>query len=281
MTDLDTFESLIGRLFVKPHILREALTHRSFINESDEALPHNERFEFLGDAILDFIAGEMLFQQYPEMPEGELTQLRSALVRADSLAMMAKDIRLGEFLVMGKGEEATGGRTRMSILADGFEAILGAIYLDGGLQAIKDFLLPRLQTLLAYVLEHQLHIDARSLLQERSQAELHYTPKYRLVEESGKEHEREYHLEALIGDVVIGSGKGNSKRNAAQAAARHALQQLQDNGGWHPEAEAIAKAEYAIFLANKQKPEQPPSDTPPSESLSPQTPNDGHLIDSP
>jgi ribonuclease-3 len=280
MTDFHTFERLIGRLFVKPHILREALTHRSFVNESDDAMPHNERFEFLGDAILDFIAGEMLFQQYSEMPEGELTQLRSALVRADSLAMMASEIRLGEFLVMGKGEEATGGRTRMSVLADGFEAILGAIYLDGGMQAIKDFLLPRLQKLLAYVLENNLHIDARSLLQERSQAELHYTPKYRLVEELGKEHEREYHLEALIGEVVIGSGKGNSKRNAAQAAARHALQQLQDNGDWHPEAQAVAKAEYALFLANKQKPEPSASDVILSELPPPQTPDDGHLTDS-
>jgi ribonuclease III len=241
---LEEFEEIIGVSFNNPALLRQALTHRSFINEAEEPLLDNERLEFLGDAILDFVIGDMVYRRFPDVQEGELTQLRAALVKTDSLAVLAQDVRLGEFLLIGKGEEARGGRSRITNLCRGFEAVIGAIYMDRGLDRTKDFLLPRFSRLLDYVLEYSLHKDARSILQERSQADLHITPLYRVVDSMGPEHEKEYRVEVMVGNVVLGEGKGASKRTASQSAARDALTRV-DAEGWSTEVLALIPAEDA------------------------------------
>jgi len=232
------FEEIIGVRFRQPELLRRALTHRSFVNEVEEDLRDNERLEFLGDAVLDFVVADMLFRRFPDVSEGELTQLRAALVRTDSLAILAADCELGDYLLMGKGEVNSGGRTRVNNLCRGFEAVVGAVYIDSGLDAVKHFVTERLESLLEYILENDLHKDARSMLQERSQAELRFTPVYRVVDASGPDHEKEFFIEVVVGDIVIGSGNGTSKRAAAQAAARSALQQLEDVG-WPEEAQVV------------------------------------------
>lgn len=230
---ISEFEAVIRRYFHRPALLEEALTHSSYLNETDISGRDNERLEFLGDAIVDFIAGEMLYHMYPDAPEGVLTQLRAALVRADSLAIMAAKLRMGEFVRLGHGEEVTGGRTRVNILADVFEAVVGAVYLDGGLEAVRQFLEPHLRELLEHILAHDLHLDARTVLQEQAQAMLKVTPIYRVTEEIGKAHEREYVVEAVVNDVVLGTGRASNKRVAAQLAARSALEQIKREG-WPP-----------------------------------------------
>ncbi|PJF20742.1 MAG: ribonuclease III, partial [Phototrophicales bacterium] len=213
-------------------LLTQALTHRSFVNEYDgeEEIRDNERLEFLGDAILDVIVADMLFKRFPDVSEGELTQLRAALVKTESLAMLATQFQLGEYLRIGRGEENSGGRERPNNLCRGFEAVIGAMYLDGGIQTVEEFVMPSLLELLDYVLENNLHIDARSELQERTQATLSITPSYRVAGADGPDHAKEFHVEVTIGDVVIGTGIGTSKRAAAQEAARVALQHLEEKG---------------------------------------------------
>jgi ribonuclease-3 len=230
MTEKAAFQGRLGYVFKRNELLQEALTHRSVLNENGGRGQHNERLEFLGDSILNFLVAEMLFSSYPSAPEGELTQLRSALVKAESLASIATRLRLGDALVLGKGEEATGGRTRVNTLCDAFEALVGALYQDGGLSAVQSVVLPMLRARLEVILREQLHLDARSLLQEKAQAERHLTPRYIIREEQGKEHSRAYVIQVVIGEVVYGEGTGSSKRSAAQAAARAALDHLMTSG---------------------------------------------------
>jgi ribonuclease-3 len=232
---LDEFETIIDVPFIDPNLLRRALTHRSFVNEVEDEIRDNERLEFLGDAVLDLIVAEMLFRRFPDVSEGELTQLRAALVRTESLAMLAADFRLGEFLLMGKGEEHNGGRERSNNLCRGFEALIGAMYIDRGVDVVRNFVLPPLRRLLDYVLEHDLHKDARNMLQERSQSELHFTPTYRVVESTGPDHDKEFFVEVRVADVVIGTGSGPSKRAGARSAARNALEKVKAEG-WSDEA---------------------------------------------
>lgn len=244
MTEKDhikEYQNLIGVHFLDPEMLKRALTHRSFVNEVDEDLRDNERLEFLGDAILDLIVADMLFRRFADISEGELTQLRAALVRTDSLAILARDIQLGQYLLIGKGEENSGGRTRVNNLCRGYEALIGGIYLDRGLEAVKEFVLPPLNDLLEYVLENDLHKDARSMLQELSQADLHYTPLYRLKDSNGPDHEREFLVQVIIADVIIAEGAGSSKRVAAQSAARVALKLVEEHG-WSPEVKDAVEA---------------------------------------
>lgn len=225
------YQKRIGVQFLDPSLLRRALTHRSFVNEVDEDMRDNERLEFLGDAVLDLIVADMLFRRFPDVSEGELTQLRAALVRTDSLAMLASEIELGDYLLIGKGEEISGGRTRLTNLCRGYEALIGAMYLDKGIDAVYNFTLSGLTNLLEYILENDLHKDARSMLQERSQAELHFTPTYRVKDANGPDHEKEFLSEVLIGNVVLAQGSGTSKRAAAQSAARAGLKII-DEYGW-------------------------------------------------
>jgi ribonuclease III len=229
--NLDDFQTQIGVQFRNIDLLRQSLTHSSFINEHEgEGIQDNERMEFLGDAILGFLTGDMLYHRYSDMPEGELTRVRSALVRTESLAELAQQCRLGEVLLIGKGEENSGGRTRVNNLCRGFEALIGALYLDQGLKAVEIFVLPRLTRLLQDVMDEALHKDARSQLQEWSQAELSVTPEYRTVAATGPDHEKEFLVEVLIADRVVGRGTGRSKQAASQVAARAALDMLEKDG---------------------------------------------------
>jgi ribonuclease III len=228
--EIQQLQEQIDLKFTHDALLKQALTHRSYINEHGETdVGDNERLEFLGDAVLDFMVGDMLYQRYPDMPEGQLTRLRAALVRTESLAGLARQIGLGACMWMGKGEEASGGRERLTNLCAVFEALVGALYLDQGLEAVGRFVTPRLDALLEQILAESLDKDARSLLQEWSQAEHNLTPAYRTVSATGPDHQKEFIVEVLIGEQVAGSGVGRSKQAAAQAAARDALKRVENS----------------------------------------------------
>lgn len=226
---LAEFEKSLGIQFDHPQLLTIALTHSSFVNEyhgADEA-QDNERLEFLGDAVLDLVAADLLFKRYPHLAEGSLTQLRAALVKEESLAKFAEQLQLGDYMRFGVGEERSGGRERQSTLCRAFEAVIGAIYLDRGMTVVERFLRPRLLELLDEVLDKRLHLDARSELYERLLDRQQPPPAYRVRETSGPEHDKRFHVEVSSGDHVLGSGLGKSKRAAAQAAARDALLRLE------------------------------------------------------
>jgi len=213
--------------FHDPSLLERALTHRSYLNEHPElALDDNERLEFLGDAVLDFVTGAWLYNRFPEMQEGRLTSLRAALVKTETLAKFALRIGLNEQLRLGKGEAETGGRGRTSMLANAFEAILGALYLDQGLDAVRDFLGELLPDETERVVIAEGDRDAKSILQEWSQAERGITPRYRTVDEQGPDHSKTFTVEVFIGAEGVGRGDGPSKQTAAQAAASDALRRL-------------------------------------------------------
>ncbi len=226
---LDEFQEQLELRFHNIALLEQALTHRSYLNEQpDDTLLDNERLEFLGDAVLDFLVTDVLFRHFPDMPEGELTRLRAALVRTETLAQVGQACRLGEMLHISKGEESTGGRERRNILCDAFEALVGALYLDQGLPVVERFAVPRLMPLVEHILAEGLHIDARSLFQERSQAMYNITPVYRVISAEGPDHDIEFTVEVLVGEETFGQGTGRSKQMAAQAAARDALRQLEE-----------------------------------------------------
>lgn len=209
-------------------LVQRALTHRSYVNEHPEALEDNERLEFLGDAALDFLTAAWLYNHFPEMDEGQLTRLRSALVRTEQLANFAEEIDLGEALLLGRGEHLSGGRERPALLCAAFEAFVGALYLDAGWGAVQEFMEPRLKSAVEKILEDESLFDARSLLQIWAQAEQGETPTYHTVEASGPDHEREFVVEVRLADRVLARGNGSSKQEAAQAAADRALKEV----GW-------------------------------------------------
>ncbi|RMF81944.1 MAG: ribonuclease III [Chloroflexi bacterium] len=230
MTDTEDLQQGFVAEFNDTTLLETALTHRSFANEQDDLqIEHNERLEYLGDAVLDLIIGELLFVNFPDMREGELTRLRAALVRTEALAEIAIAIGLGEYLRMGKGEEASGGKDRPTNLCAAFEAVIGAMYLDQGLEAVREFAIPHFEPLLERVLADASDKDARSRLQEWSQAEYGVTPKYQTIDENGPDHAKEFTIEVSIDGQVIATGTGRSKQAAAQAAAQAALDQLDDH----------------------------------------------------
>jgi len=209
-------------------LLTEALTHSSFANEAgDSESPNNERLEFLGDAVLGLVSGELAFRLLPGATEGEMTRLRVALVRREALADLARQVRLGEALRMSAGEVKTGGRNRDKMLADAFEALIGALYLDRGMEAVRAFVMPLLNALAGKTLLEQNQIDARSRFHYRIESEYGTTPTYRVVSETGPEHDREYEIEVLVKGAVWGTGSGHSKQAASQAAAAEALAQLE------------------------------------------------------
>ncbi len=212
--------------FKNPAALARALTHRSYLNENDDALEDNERLEFLGDAVLDLVAAELLYRRLPEMQEGRLTRLRASLVSTERLAALARELGLGALIRMGKGEEASGGRTRPSMLSDAFEAVIGAYYLDSGLQAVREFMEPLFAPLVEQVMRDDAEVDNKSLLQEWSQAKRRQTPQYRVIAESGPDHERTFVVQVSLGDEVVGQGEGRSKRAAEQVAAADARRRL-------------------------------------------------------
>lgn len=228
MTDISNVEQALNLTFSDKALLQRALTHRSYINENpDYPLEDNERLEFLGDAILDFITGEYLYHHFPEMAEGFLTNLRSALVRTETLAQFAAQLELGDFLFLGKGEEEGGGRNRKAILCDAFEALIGAIYLERGIEFTRHYVQEMIEPALEEILNADSHKDAKSRLQEVAQSLFQITPTYHTIKEEGPDHAKQFTVEALIGQKAYGRGTGLSKQSAAQDAAEKALETLQ------------------------------------------------------
>ena len=229
MNNSTSLEDKLGFRFKDPSILTRALTHRSYLNENpDMALEDNERLEFLGDAVLDFLVGAYLYHRFPEVDEGELTSLRAALVRAHTLADFAREWELGEALLVGYGESESGGRERIPILCATFEAVIGAVYLDQGLDRVTSLLNPLIEPALKTIMAQQLHKDAKSEFQVWVQARESITPHYKVVATAGPDHARAFTVSVLVGEKVWGTGEGSSKQAAAQAAARQALLLAED-----------------------------------------------------
>lgn len=213
--------------FKNPALYTRALTHRSYLNEHPEVEPlDNERLEFLGDAILDFIVAGWLYRRYPDWNEGRLTSVRAALVRTEKLSELATQVGLSEQLRLGKGEAHSGGRTRQTLLADAFEAFIGALYLDQGIRVVQSWVTPILKAEVERIVAEQSDRDAKSALQEWSQAFHHITPHYRLAAEAGPDHAKQFTIAVFLGAEEVGRGAGASKQLAAQAAAADALQRL-------------------------------------------------------
>ncbi len=217
--NLKALENELGYTFQNPALLDRALTHSSYANER-EALGDNERLEFLGDSVLGFITAEYLFSEHRGVPEGELTRLRAYAVCEKSLDVYAREIGLGDYLLLGKGEERTGGRERASVLSDAFEAVIAAIYLDGGIEAAKKFVLRFVRP---YVEAKPVFKDYKTMLQEVTQKNPGETLEYVLVSESGPDHDKHFEVEVHLNSNVIGRGSGPSKKKAEQDAAREAL----------------------------------------------------------
>lgn len=224
---LAELQSAVGYRFVGPDLLVEALTHRSFLNENPgDCGADNQRLEFFGDAILDFSVSSLLFRRFPQSREGDLTRLRARLVDEENLARMAGNIGLGACLRLGRGEERDGGRSKPSILADAYEALLAAVYLDGGMPAIEALVAAQFAPLMEGGALTGLRDDYKTLFQELSQERFGIVPAYRMVGESGPPHQRLFTAEATIGGETVGTGEGRSKKVAEQAAARDALERL-------------------------------------------------------
>ena len=208
-------------------MVERALVHRSYVHEKWELLlESNERLEFLGDSVLNFVTARFLYEAFPDKGEGDLTALRAALVRTSTLARFARAWDLGKALKLGKGEEQSGGRERDPLLADAFEAVVAAVFLDNGLDGADKLLRPLLETEANTIVANGLVLDDKSRLQERVQAERNQTPRYRTVRAEGPDHERRFTIEVWAGSELLGVGEGTSKQAAAQAAARAALAQL-------------------------------------------------------
>jgi len=212
----------IGVKFANISLLELALVHRSAVNETKDRT-HNERLEFLGDAVLELVVTEFLYAKFPEKPEGELTNHRSALVKGDHLAQVARRLGVGEYLRMSRGEERGGGREKDYLLANAVEAVIGAIYLDQGYGSAKQFIAKNILVDMDEILEKNLHIDAKSYFQECAQEKVSVTPIYKLLDEEGPDHDKTFTMGAYLGDKLIASGKGGSKQTAEQEAAKSAI----------------------------------------------------------
>lgn len=222
VAELEAFEQEIGYRFRDKKLLTEALTHSSFANEGKKHLHNNERLEFLGDSVLSILVAEYLFTQFRNIPEGELTRLRASLVCEQALFEFSKSIHLGNYLLLGRGEENTGGRERPSIVSDAFEAVIAAIYLDGGIDAVKPFVLAFIPKDLSPKTGGSLS-DYKTTLQEVIQQNREEKVEYSLTSESGPDHNKTFEVEIHLNSNVIGTGKGKSKKQAEQNAAREAL----------------------------------------------------------
>ncbi|MGQ9550573.1 MAG: ribonuclease III [Roseiflexus sp.] len=229
---IDELSGRLGVTFSDRRLLEQALTHSSFLNERVEERIHlasNERLEFLGDAIINSLAARLVFERFPDAGEGDLTTWRTALIRTETLAGFAQRYDLGAYVLMARGEESSGARRRQALLADTFEAVVAALFLDQGLDAVQTFLLPLFEAELVSLRDRKLPVDYKSRLQALIQAERRVTPRYHEIDRSGPEHRPEFTVEVRAGDERLGTGKGPSKQAAEQAAARAALDAL--NGG--------------------------------------------------
>ncbi|MHB0977925.1 MAG: ribonuclease III [Minisyncoccota bacterium] len=222
--DFSKFEEGAGIVFKDKALLKQAFVHRSYINENRTlGLEHNERLEFLGDAVLELAITNYLYKRFPEYNEGELTSLRSALVNADTCSAVAQKLEANEFLLLSKGETKDTGRARQYILANTLEAIIGAIYLDQGYEVAEKFILTHITPLTENIIEKGTWIDAKSLFQEKAQEHDGLTPAYKTIKESGPDHDKLFTIGVYIGKDLIGEGSGQSKQDAEQEAARDAL----------------------------------------------------------
>jgi ribonuclease-3 len=223
--DFSVFEQSINFEFKNKELLRQAFIHRSYLNENRNLkLEHNERLEFLGDAVLELVITDYLYNKYPSKPEGDLTAYRSALVNSNTLSEAAEKIGINSFLLLSKGEAKDTGRARQYILANTFEAVVGAIYLDQGYGAAAEFIKTQLFDLIDDIVKNQKFIDAKSKLQEVAQERVGITPMYKLIKESGPDHNKIFTVGVFLRDEQVTIGEGKSKQEAEQSAAVHALE---------------------------------------------------------
>ncbi len=222
MMNQKKIESLLGYEIEHFDFFTEAFTHKSFFNENPNS-PHNERLEFLGDAVLELVVTDFLFAHFPDAPEGKMTKIRSAIVKTDSLGSVARSLGLGKFLRMSRGETANHGSEKTPILANVFEAVVGALYRDGGFTVAQRFVEKNLFPKISEVLEYNLHLDPKSAFQELAQEKWEKTPLYCILSESGPDHEKIFLSGVFVGEEKMGEGRGSSKQKAEIAAAENAL----------------------------------------------------------
>jgi ribonuclease-3 len=224
MSTIKDFEEVIGVSFSNASLIEQAFTHRSFLNEhKGETLGHNERLEFLGDAVLELATTDRLYRAYPDAPEGELTAYRAALVNTQSLASIAEELKLNEFIKLSKGESKDTGRARQFILANAVEAVIGAIYLDKGYEAAEQFIAKYFYPKLDEIIEKRLWQDSKSAFQEKAQEKVSVTPEYQVISEEGPDHDKTFTVGVFLGDEEVAKGSGSSKQEAEQEAARLGL----------------------------------------------------------
>lgn len=224
---IKNFEKNINYYFNNKEIIKEALTHSSYANETqDNNVKFNERLEFLGDSVLSLVISNYLFKKFPDIPEGQLTKLRAKIVCEPSLADVARSIQLGDSLKLGRGEEITGGRTRTSILADGFEAVLAAIYIDNDFVTVEKFILDIMESKINQAVSGDLLLDYKTRLQEIIQSQTTKNLNYQLYDEKGPDHNKTFYVHVMLEDKILGSGKGSNKKEAEQQAAKEAIQEV-------------------------------------------------------
>jgi len=222
MKDFDKLQKKIGTDFKDEQLLVTAFVHRSYLNENSEFKEHNERFEFLGDAVLELVTTDFLYRNYPN-PEGDLTNWRSALVKTETISDVSKSLGFEDYLFLSRGESKSKGRARQLILANCFEAVIGATYLDKGYDEAKKFITENLLKLLPEIIEKKLYVDPKSQIQELAQRKESITPRYDVLSETGPDHKRLFKIGVFLGDKKIGEGEGASKQLAQQSAAEDAL----------------------------------------------------------
>ncbi|MBP3930619.1 MAG: ribonuclease III [Peptostreptococcaceae bacterium] len=225
LNNISKFENIISYNFKNKQYILEALTHSSYSNEN-KSYAFNERLEFLGDSVLGIIISDYLFKNETELPEGELTKLRANIVCEESLSEVSKKIELGTHMLLGKGEEATGGRERVSILADAVEAVIAAIYLDGGIENARKFVLTQMDEIIQDSIKGRIFRDYKTHLQEVIQSQGETNIIYDLVEEIGPDHNKKFVMQVKLNDEVLGTGEGKSKKEAEQSAAKQALRRM-------------------------------------------------------
>lgn len=241
--DNQKIEATLGLKFKSKELLTRAFTHRSYLNENGSIKEHNERLEYLGDAVLEFLVSKHLYATFPDKQEGELTSFRSATVKTDTLAEVARNLNYGAFLRMSKGEEKTGGREKDYLLANTFEAVLGALYLDQGMLACERFLKRVLLPLIGHIVDNHLDIDPKTRFQELAQEYRRVTPTYQLLSETGPDHEKIFTMGVFLGDDEYGRGEGSSKQRAEEASAIEALKRiLREKEGTEPVLTQPAKS---------------------------------------
>lgn len=228
MSEFADLQDTLNIVFKDPALLKQALVHRSYLHENpDFDLPSNERMEFLGDSLLSFVIAEKLYEDFPNLSEGGMTKLRAAMVRTETLARLARSLGLGNYLFLGRGEETSGGRTKQSILAGVFEAVIGAILIDHGFKTCRDFIIRLFTDEIGKAADERLIADYKSQLQEITQARHHIAPIYQTINEDGPEHAKEFTVEVIVDGRIVAIGRGKSKRQAETEAARTALESME------------------------------------------------------